>query len=160
SPADEGPMILVSWFQAAAYCNWLSKEEGLDECYPPLEKIGDGMQMPQGYLQRTGYRLPTEAEWEYACRAGAVTSRFYGTSEKLLGRYAWYRETTEDKRTQPGGLLKPNDLGLFDAYGNVWEWCQDVYEGAYERPVGGGPSVDEESDNRDIKDTQGRVSRG
>jgi formylglycine-generating enzyme required for sulfatase activity len=160
SPDDDGPMIAVSWFQAAQYCNWLSKEEGLEECYPALEKIKVDMQMPEGYLQKSGYRLPTEAEWEYACRAGAGTSRFYGTSEKLLGRYAWYAKTTDDKRTRPGGLLKPNDLGLFDIYGNVWEWCQDGYAGAYEPPAGDGFLADGESDNRDIKDTQSRVLRG
>jgi formylglycine-generating enzyme required for sulfatase activity/serine/threonine protein kinase len=157
---DNGPMIAVSWFQAAAYCNWLSKEEGLEECYPALEKIKDGMQMSEGYLQKSGYRLPTEAEWEYACRAGAVTSRFYGTSEKLLGRYAWYLKTTNGSGTRPGGLLKPNDLGLFDIYGNVWEWCQDAYEETDKRPVGEVPRVDVESDNRDIKDQQRSLLRG
>jgi formylglycine-generating enzyme required for sulfatase activity len=160
SPDDDGPMIIVSWFQAAQFCNWLSKEEGLEECYPSLEKIQDGMQMPAGYLNRSGYRLPTEAEWEYACRAGAGTSRFYGTSEKLLGRYAWYTKTTHDTGTRPGGLLKPNDLGLFDVYGNVEEWCQDSSWGAYGRPAGTGPRVDEEDDNRDIKDKPGRLLRG
>jgi formylglycine-generating enzyme required for sulfatase activity/tRNA A-37 threonylcarbamoyl transferase component Bud32 len=160
SPDDDGPQVVVSWFQAAQYCNWLSKEEGLEECYPALEQIKDGMQMPMGYLQKTGYRLPTEAEWEYACRAGAETSRFYGTSEKLLGRYAWYTKTTDDQRTQPVGLLKPNDLGLFDILGNVLEWCQEGYAGAYERPDGEGVRVDEESDQRESKKEQDRIIRG
>ena len=125
SPVADGPMIQVDWFRAAAYCNWLSKQEGLpasEWCYP--DKIEKGMEMPKGFLERKGYRLPTEAEWEYACRAGATTSRFYGRDRQLLEKYAWYSKTTESLGAQPVGLMKPNDLGLFDVYGNVWEWCQ------------------------------------
>ncbi len=78
----------------------------------------------KNYLSLTGYRLPTEAEWEYACRAGSVTSRYYGETEELLAKYAWYGKNAQD-RTWPVGSLKPNDLGLFDMHGNVWMWCQD-----------------------------------
>jgi serine/threonine protein kinase/formylglycine-generating enzyme required for sulfatase activity len=127
SPEDDGPMISVTWFEAAQYCNWLSKREGIPESqwsYPAIEAVKVGMELPKDYLHRTGYRLPTEAEWEYSCRAGASTSRFYGTSEEMLKEYAWYTKTTNDKRAWPVGQLKPNDLGLFDVYGNVAEWCQ------------------------------------
>ena len=79
------------------------------------------------FLDRSGYRLPTEAEWEYACRSGAVTSRYYGGSVELLGQYAWYNQNSKD-RAWPCGLVKPNDLGLFDMLGNVYEWCQEQYE--------------------------------
>jgi formylglycine-generating enzyme required for sulfatase activity len=68
--------------------------------------------------------LPTEAEWEYACRAGTVSSRYYGGSIALLKEYAWYVASSRD-RAWPCGLLQPNELGLFDMLGNVYEWCQD-----------------------------------
>ena len=82
------------------------------------------MKIPADVLQRKGYRLPTEAEWEYACRAGAMTSRYYGLSVDLLEQYAWYQANSQD-RAWPCGSLLPNDLGLFDMLGNVYEWCQD-----------------------------------
>jgi len=72
------------------------------------------------------YRLPTEAEWEYACRAEAETSRYYGQSESLLEHYAWYQSNSKD-RSWPVAHLKPNDFGLFDMQGNVWEWCYDAF---------------------------------
>ena len=77
-------------------------------------------------LKQPGYRLPTEAEWEYACRAGAVTSRYYGRLEELLGKYAWYSKNSQG-RAWPCGQLLPNELGLFDMLGNVYEWCREQY---------------------------------
>jgi formylglycine-generating enzyme required for sulfatase activity/tetratricopeptide (TPR) repeat protein len=129
SPDPDGPMNEVFWYDAAAYCNWLSRREGLPECYEPNQagKYADGMKIKPDTLRLGGYRLPTEAEWEWACRAGAATSRYYGSSVDLLGRYAWYN-LTSGGHAQPCGRLLPNELGLFDMLGNVWEWCHDVHQ--------------------------------
>jgi formylglycine-generating enzyme required for sulfatase activity len=129
SPDPKGPMNQVSWYHAAAYCNWLSEEEGLpkDEwCYLPNEqkKYDKGMKVPADFLQRKGYRLPTEVEWEYASRAAAMTSRHYGLSVDLLEQYARYQANSHN-HAWPCGSLMPNDLGLFDTLGNASEWCQD-----------------------------------
>src|SRR5262249_49652850 len=77
------------------------------------------------HLQLTGYRLPTEKEWEYACRAKTTTSRAFGDSEEMLDYYAWYGHKARN-RAWPVGLLKPNDFGLFDMYGNASEWTDDT----------------------------------
>jgi formylglycine-generating enzyme required for sulfatase activity len=128
SPDTNGPMNMLNWYHAAAYCNWLSRKEGLPECYEPNPegKYAAGMKIKSDALRLGGYRLPTEAEWEYACQAGAETSRPYGASQDLLGRYAWFISTSQD-RAWPCGSLQPNDLGLFDMLGNIFEWCQDRY---------------------------------
>src|SRR5208282_774010 len=131
-------MTAVDWYAASAYCNWLSEREGIPEdqwCYLKNTQgaYAEGMKLAPDYLSRGGYRLPTEAEMEYACRAGAVTSRYYGETEELLANYAWYQKNSTE-RTWPVGLLKPNDLGLFDMHGNVWTWCQERFKGNYAVP--------------------------
>jgi formylglycine-generating enzyme required for sulfatase activity len=121
------PQISVTWYEAAMYCRWLSEREEIAEdqmCYPEIEEIKPGMSLPDDYLSRHGYRLPTEAEWEYACRANTITSRYYGNTDDLLGQYAWYLQNS-DYRTWPVASLKPNRFGLFDMLGNVQEWCQE-----------------------------------
>ena len=129
SPDLNGPMNGVSWYNAAAYCNWLSKKEGLPECYIPAEngKYTTGMSIPADVLKRKGYRLPTEAEWEYASRSGTMTSRYHGLSVDLLDGYARYQANSRD-RAWSCGSLRPNDLGLFDMLGNMYEWVQDEYQ--------------------------------
>jgi formylglycine-generating enzyme required for sulfatase activity len=130
SPTRDCPINGVGWYDAAEYCNLLSQREGLPReqwCYlpNPSGKYAAGMKMAPDYLQRTGYRLPTEAEWEYACRAGSLTSRYYGQAEELLEKYAWYSKNSLSRRLAPVGLLKPNDWGMFDMMGNAAEWTQD-----------------------------------
>ena len=122
-------MNCVSWYDAAAYCNWLSKKDGIPEdewCYGPNEKgdYAEGMKLMSNAENRKGYRLPTEAEWEFSCRAGASTGYSFGEPWELLEKYGWYSKNSPN-RSQPVGSLKPNDLGLFDLHGNIWEWCQD-----------------------------------
>jgi formylglycine-generating enzyme required for sulfatase activity len=129
SPDPDGPMIGFTWYIAAQFSNWLSEQEGLPQdqwCYLPNKAGGyaEGMSIPADVLKRKGYRLPTEAEWEYACRAGAVTSRYYGNSIALLDAYARSAANSKEHAWMCGGLL-PNDLGLFDMLGNEFEWCQD-----------------------------------
>ena len=125
---DDAPVINVLWYQAASYCNWLSQQEGLPRsqwCYDPEQAFASGMMLYPDYLQRTGYRLPSEAEWEYACRAGAITARHFGETDTLLPNYAWYTKNAQDRWLLPVGTLKPNDFGLFDTLGNTFEWCQE-----------------------------------
>ena len=155
SPHPDGPMPTLTWYEAVAYCRWLSEQEGMPKeemCYPPIDQIREGMQLPSDYLQRTGYRLPTEAEWEYACRAGAETARFYGRSDELLDRYGWFLSNARN-RAWPVGQLKPNDLGVFDAHGNVWNWTQD-------RSMPYREEDDVEDALRSVSDAHARILRG
>ena len=116
------PVEMISWGDAALYCNKRSREEGLDPCYD--EESG------ACNFAASGYRLPTEAEWEYACRAGTTSDYSFGADGRHLEKYAWYAENAE-KRTHPVGQKAPNAWGLYDMYGNVAEWCNDVYEKGY-----------------------------
>jgi formylglycine-generating enzyme required for sulfatase activity len=183
SPDEGGPVILVDWYTAAAYCNWLSRRDGIPEdqwCYETnarelsREKVSafvtlvlphhplDGAasagyflldRRPQvtavrkNYLGLRGYRLPTEVEMECACRAGAVTSRHYGEAEGLLAEYGWYLQNSGE-RARPAGRKKPNDLGLFDVLGNVWNWCQDRHRG-YPDPKGD-EAIEDKEDKEDL----------
>ena len=169
SPDLNCPQILVTWYEAAQYCNWLSKMEGIppsEWVYPPNEAIRSGMELPKGYLKKKGYRLPTEAEWEYAARGGSGLSRYYGTSDEVLSQYAWYSKNPPEKKTDkidpndpnrafPVGLLKPNQYGLYDMYGNVWEWC-DTRRMDYKV----GASADETGENITITDSIAMIRRG
>ena len=104
------PAAYIIWDDAVAYCKKLSEKEGKT------------------------YRLPTEAEWEYACRAGTKTTWSFGNDESKLGNYAWYRENTTgigEKYNHQVGLKKPNAFGLYDMYGNVHEWCSDYHGDEY-----------------------------
>ncbi len=127
------PANFIAWTDAAEYCRWLSEkpEERIPEserCYAPLGQIEPGMITSADHLRQAGYRLPTEQEWEYAARAGAETSRFFGNSEARLSRYAWYSANASE-HPWPVGLLQPNAFGLFDVLGNVSEWCDQIAPG-------------------------------
>ena len=116
------PVEQVSWAEAAIYCNLRSKSEGLAACYDEATAKCN--------FAADGYRLPTEAEWEYACRAGSKESYSFGSDAQQLRRYAWFAENAE-KKTQPVAKKKPNAWGLFDMHGNVAEWCNDVFDPGY-----------------------------
>jgi formylglycine-generating enzyme required for sulfatase activity len=118
-----GPVERVRWRDAKLYCNERSILEKLKPCYN--EKTSD----MDCDLSASGYRLPTEAEWEFAASAGINGPYDFGTPDKLR-QYGWYGENAEQK-THPAGQKKANRWGIFDLYGNVSEWCEDVYSPTY-----------------------------
>lgn len=104
--SDRSPVVCVSWNDAKAFCDWLNQKEG---------KI---------------YRLPTEAEWEYACRAGSAETYCFGNNDSKLSEYAWYVSNSK-RQTHPVCEKQANAFGLYDMYGNVYEWCEDWYASNY-----------------------------
>jgi formylglycine-generating enzyme required for sulfatase activity/serine/threonine protein kinase len=126
---DEMPVENVSWVDAIAFCNKLSEQEGLKPYYALGAVVGSG---------GTGYRLPTEAEWEYACRAGSPTRYVFGDTPERLGEFAWHGGNS-DHKTHRVGLKLQNDWGLYDIRGNVNEWCWDLYDEGY---YGRSPAAD------------------
>jgi formylglycine-generating enzyme required for sulfatase activity len=126
-PSPGSPAGSVSWFDAIAYCRWLSEQTWADVeagqiPYPTPDQIRPGMSFDDDYLRRDGYRLPTALEWEYLARSRAATSRFFGNSDDHLARYAWFGWNSGE-HPHPVGLLRPSPDGLFDLYGNLIEWC-------------------------------------
>ncbi|MER7811288.1 SUMF1/EgtB/PvdO family nonheme iron enzyme [Streptomyces sp900116325] len=125
------PVEGVSWWDAVRFCNALSRCEGLAPAY--RLHADDGIEWD---TSADGYRLPTEAEWEHACRSGSADAR-YGRLDEI----AWYRGNSHERIHEVGGK-QPNAWGLYDMLGNVWEWCWDIYDaevyGTYRVLRGGG----------------------
>jgi serine/threonine protein kinase/formylglycine-generating enzyme required for sulfatase activity/energy-coupling factor transporter ATP-binding protein EcfA2 len=151
----EHPMVGPNWYDCVRFCRWLGQTAGLDESrqpYPDPDNLDpailprdvgpDGSSFPRDWPLRTdaaGFRLPTEAEWETACRAGSATRYSFGSDSTMLDRYGWFSENARNQLRLPQ-QLRPNAYGLFDMHGSLFEWCHDWY-GAYanddvENPIG------------------------
>lgn len=115
------PIFKITWYEAIAYCNWLSKKEKLQPCYSIIDRT------IKIDLTKNGYRLPTEAEWEFAARGGnkSKNTRFSGSNN--FNEVAWVDDNTLLTGPKTIGTKKPNELGIYDMSGNVWEWCSDYY---------------------------------
>lgn len=125
--SEAHPVVEVSWFDAVSFCNAMSRAEGLEPCY----RIGAG-NGEQPFVEvvephRPSYRLPTEAEWEYACRAGSETAWSWGDDWEQARAFGWMASARDLNPFHPVGLKRPNAWGLHDMHGLVWEWCWDRY---------------------------------
>jgi acetoin utilization deacetylase AcuC-like enzyme/formylglycine-generating enzyme required for sulfatase activity len=118
----KNPLEQINWTDAAIYCNERSLAEGLEPCYDE--------ETWKCNFDANGYRLPTEAEWEYACRAGTSTEYSFGNNVRELKACGWFTDNSS-KKTHPIGQKQPNPWGLYDMHGNVAEWCNDLYAADY-----------------------------
>ena len=129
---NKHPVETITWKEAVCFCNVLSIRTGLTPCYT-IQEEKEEISLD---ITADGFRLPTEAEWEYACKAGTTGIR-YGELNKI----AWFKDNSE-KTTHTVGQKEPNAWGLYDMLGNVWEWCSDIYDenvyGSYRIIRGGG----------------------
>lgn len=129
-PDDNGwgkgsrPVFHVNSYEAMEYCNWLSEKEGLQPCYSVKGKAS------KCDFLANGYRLPTEAEWEYAAGGGQISQGYIYSGSNNPDEVAWY-EKNSGGQTHPVGQKKPNELGIYDMSGNMWEWCWDWYDKTY-----------------------------
>ena len=118
----KNPVERMQWTDAVRFCNRCSELEGLTPCYD--------LDTWECNFEANGFRLPTEAEWEYACRAGSQTKYFFGDDGAKLAKYAWFKPHSKG-RPRPVAQKRPNPWGLYDMHGNVWEWCNDYYSETY-----------------------------
>jgi formylglycine-generating enzyme len=143
------PVQMVKWNDAVLYCNARSKRDHLDTVYSYLSATSSpetGCTNLEGLaidLSKNGYHLPTEAQWEYACRAGSTTDYFWGndTNSSVRGQYSWY--SANSTSCSPVATKLPNAWGLYDMSGNVWQWCNDLYDNYTDSPQTDpiGPSI-------------------
>ncbi|SNY94583.1 formylglycine-generating enzyme family protein [Flagellimonas pacifica] len=129
---DKLPVETVTWIDAVAFCNKLSEHLGINPCYIIDKERGE----IRFVSNADGFRLPTEAEWQYACQCGTGKKRYDG-----IESIAWYKKNSKNQPHEVG-QMKPNAWGLYDMLGNVWEWCSDIYDetkyGEYRVFRGGG----------------------
>ena len=137
----ECPAIYVSCYDAMQYCNQLSQQEGIEDSQLCYESVGDGtFRAKNDHIRLRGYRLPTFEEWKLGCIADSTTEFSFGNGLGLLPNYAWYFTNSQSAgrhRAKPVGRTKPNALGLFDTYGNVWEWASGGGRPGWGRICGG-----------------------
>jgi len=140
---EENPVEQIRWKDAIEYCNARSRLEDLQPAYDEQTWRCD--------FGANGYRLPTEAEWEYAARAGTTTAYSFGNDRTKLDGHAWFKENCT-RGPHPVGQKEPNPWGLHDMYGNVWEWCHDFYqEDYYQQSPEKNPRGPESGDTRVVR---------
>ncbi|MGE3807810.1 MAG: SUMF1/EgtB/PvdO family nonheme iron enzyme, partial [Gemmataceae bacterium] len=132
------PASHLDWQEAVEFCRWLTQQAGLPEAEQCYEQVPGAEAQWRFYPERAGFRLPTEAEWEHACRGDSPSTFSFGSAHGLLGDFAIALENS-DRQPAPVGTSRPNPRGLFDMHGNVWEWCSDAkasYDGEACDPCG------------------------
>ncbi len=161
---NDCPVNDISWYKAAEYCNWLSAQENIPRqewCYLPNEKgvFAAGMRLANDFLNRKGYRLPTEAEWEYCARAGTKTAWYFGSDVTQLEFFAHYQKNSNNQ-ISPVAQLLPNNFGLFDMAGNLYQWTQDILHPYPDSLSSADAKADAKADLRPLDDMTFRVLRG